>query len=197
MSFGKGERSAHFSTLFVAVGLSSSVVLSTAVARAQSNSPESASAETKQTTVVDAGQTPSAETVSPGPGEAQRKALLGKIMEAKAKGIGITNYLMAFQALDQSVKSGGSSTDILKRVDSLNSSLDEQFKRSAILKVQKPAPPVTASREATSVAGAGKNSEMMKTLQSKYGDKIPADLKDKLGGADPNQLMEMLKNFKK
>jgi hypothetical protein len=195
MSTRERGRPARFSIIFAAVALPSLLALSVASALAQSSGDSHASVG------GDAGQTASSETtVSPGPGEAQRKALLGRIMEAKAKGIGITNYMMAFQALDESAKSGAASADIIKRVDSLNVSLDEQFKRSAVLKVQKLPPPVAASPDTSPLGGKGGggkgNADMMKDLQAKYGDKIPADLKDKLG-SDPSKLMDMLKNLKK
>src|ERR1700733_8454475 len=138
MSTRERGRSARFSIIFAAVALPSCLALTIASALAQTSGDSQAPAG--------AGQAASSETtISPGPGESQRKALLGRIMEAKAKGIGIANYITAFQSLDESVKSGGTSADILKRVDSLNLSLDEQFKRSAILKVQKLPPPVAAS----------------------------------------------------
>jgi hypothetical protein len=196
MSTRERGRPARFSIIFAAVALPSCLALTVASSLAQSSSDAQASAGS------DAGQAASSETtISPGPGESQRKALLGRIMEAKAKGIGITNYMMAFQSLDESVKSGGTSADILKRVDSLNASLDEQFKRSAVLKVQKLPPPVAASPVTAplgALAGGGSkvSGDNLKDLQAKYGDKIPADLKDKLG-SDPSKLMDMLKNLKK
>jgi hypothetical protein len=196
MSTRERGRPARFSIIFAAVVLPSFLVLTVAPALAQTGGDSQASA------AGDAGQAASSETiVSPGPGESQRKALLARIMEAKAKGIGITNYMMAFQALDQSVKSGDASADILKRVDSLNVSLDEQFKRSAVLKVQKLPPPVAASPQTSplgAIAGGGSkgSGDTMKDLQAKYGDKIPPELKDKLG-SDPSKLMDMLKNLKK
>src|SRR6202789_2641240 len=88
-------------------------------------------------------------TVLPGAGEDKRRALLGRIMEAKNQGIGTSTYMMAFDDLEQSAKGGASEESVLKRVSSLNSSLDDQFKRGAILKVQRATPPIAASAPAT------------------------------------------------
>jgi hypothetical protein len=83
--------------------------------------------------------------VSPGPSEDKRKALLGSIAVAKEKGIGITTYVAAFKALDQSVTSGAAEADITEKVASLQSTLDEQFKRSDIMKTEQLGPPVAGS----------------------------------------------------
>ena len=147
--------------------------------------------------------------VVPGPGEDKRRALLGRIMEAKSRGIGTSTYMMAFDALEQSVKSGVVDDAVSKRVDSLNSSLDEQFTRSAILKTQRAAPPVAASGASTplgsgSIFGTGgpgmtpgsntDTAALIQKLQSKYGGQIPDQYKDKipagLGGSNPADLLK-------
>lgn len=156
--------------------------------------------------------------VEPGPAEDKRLALLGRIINAKDKGIGIDAYLSAFSALEQSVKGGESEAVILKRLESLNSSLDDQIKRSVILKTQRPAPPVAASSPPPSAmgrfsGGSGGGSDMLQQLKEKYGGQIPDNLKDKLGGQlpdsikdklpaglgnmSPDQLKELVKQFKK
>ncbi len=150
--------------------------------------------------------------VEAGVAEEQRKALLGRILEAKSRGIGTSTYMMAFDALEQQVKGGDSEANVLKRVSSLNSSLDDQFKRSAQLKVQRPAPPIAASAPAVPFGsggpggGTGGNTDtaaliqklqnkfggQIPDLQNKYGGQIPDGLKDKLGGAggDPSSLLK-------
>lgn len=156
--------------------------------------------------------------VEPGPAEDKRLALLGRIISAKDKGIGIDAYLSAFSALEQSVKGGESEAAILKRLESLNSSLDDQIKRSVILKTQRPAPPVAASSPPPSAMGrfvgaGGGGGDMLQQLKEKYGGQIPDNLKDKLGGQlpdsikdklpaglgnmSPEQLKELVKQFKK
>jgi hypothetical protein len=144
--------------------------------------------------------------VVPGPGEDKRKALLGRIMEAKSRGIGTSTYMMAFEALEESVKSGVANEAVFKRVDSLNSSLDDQFKRSAILKTQRAAPPVAASDPTTPLGAAGAaglsggsagNSDtasLIQKLQAKYGNQIPDNLKDKIPAGMGNNPAELLKN---
>jgi len=84
-------------------------------------------------------------TVSPGPCEDKRKTLLSRIGMAKDKGIGITTYVAAFQAIDRSVASGATEGDVAGKVASLQSTLDEQFKRSDVMKTEQLGPPVKGS----------------------------------------------------
>ncbi len=154
--------------------------------------------------------------VEPGPAEAQRTQLVLRIFSAKAQGIGIDAYLNAFAMLENSIKTGETEANVLKRVDSINSSLNDQIKRSAVLKTQRPAPPVAASGFPAALSGGsggGNTSDLIKRLQEKYGDKIPADLKDKYAGQipdnlkdkipgglnnmDPGQLEDLIKKYKK
>ncbi len=158
--------------------------------------------------------------VEPGPAEARRTALVMRIFNAKSQGIGIDAYLNAFAMLENSVKTGETEANLNKRIDSLNSSLDDQLKRSAVLKTQRPAPPVAASGFPAGGLGsaggssAGGTSDLIRKLQEKYGDQIPANLKDKLGGGqipenlkdkipaglgglDPSQIEDLIKKYKK
>lgn len=158
--------------------------------------------------------------VEPGPAEARRTALVMRIFNAKSQGIGIDAYLNAFAMLENSVKSGETEANLNKRIDSLNSSLDDQLKRSAVLKTQRPAPPVAASGFPAGGLGsaggssAGGTSDLIRKLQEKYGDQIPGNLKDKLGGGqipenlkdkipaglgglDPSQIEDLIKKYKK
>jgi len=155
--------------------------------------------------------------VEPGPGEAQRTQLIMRIFNAKSQGIGIDAYLNAFAMLENSVKTGETEASVLKRVESINSSLSDQLKRSAVLKSQRPAPPVAASGFAAASSGgagsSGGTSDLIRKLQEKYGGQIPADLKEKyggqipdnlkdkipagLGGLDPGQLEDLIKKYKK
>ncbi|CAN5541073.1 hypothetical protein BH11CYA1_BH11CYA1_15100 [soil metagenome] len=158
--------------------------------------------------------------VEPGPAEAKRTALVMRIFNAKAQGIGIDAYLSAFAMLENSVKAGETEANLNKRIDSLNSSLDDQLKRSAVLKTQRPAPPVAASGFPAGGLGSsggsslGGTSDLIRKLQEKYGDQIPANLKDKLGGGqipdslkdkipaglggmDSSQIEELIKKYKK
>jgi hypothetical protein len=141
--------------------------------------------------------------VVPGPGEDKRRALLGRIMEAKSRGIGTSTYMMAFDALEQSVKTGVADDAVFKRVDSLNSSLNDQFKRSAILKTQRAAPPVAASDPTSPLGSAGLSgssagntdtASLIQKLQAKYGNQIPDNLKDKIPAGMGNNPADLLKN---
>jgi hypothetical protein len=147
--------------------------------------------------------------------------LVLRIFNAKAQGIGIDAYLNAFAMLENSVKTGETEANLNKRIDSLNSSLDDQLKRSAVLKTQRPAPPVAASGFPAGGLGGGGNSsaggtsDLIRKLQEKYGDQIPANLKDKLGaggqipdnlkdkipaglgGLDQSQIEDLIKKYKK
>jgi hypothetical protein len=161
--------------------------------------------------------TPS-QLIEAGPAEDKRRNLLIRILSAKEKGIGIDAYLNAFGALEHSVKTGESEAALVKRIDSLNSSLDDQLKRSVILKTQRPAPPVAASSfppssSANSGGGSGGGGDVLQQLKEKYGNQVPDNLKDKLGGQipdsiknqlpsglgnmSPDQLKELVKQFRK
>jgi hypothetical protein len=85
-------------------------------------------------------------TVSPGPCEDKRKTLLSRIGMAKDKGIGITTYVAAFQAIDRSVASGAAEGDVAEKVASLQFTLDEQFKRSEVMKTEQLGPPVAGPK---------------------------------------------------
>jgi hypothetical protein len=168
--------------------------------------------------VPEASSAPAAATdrlVEIGPLEAQRTALVMRIFKAKEQGIGTDAYLNAFAMLENSVKTGETEANLAKRIASLNSSLDDQLKRSALLKIQKPAPPVAASGFPAAGGGpssGGSTSDLIKRLQEKYGGQIPADLKEKYGGQipdslkdklpglgnmDPGQIEELIKKYKK
>lgn len=151
--------------------------------------------------------------VEAGPLEDKRINLLARIVNAKERGIGIDAYLNAFGALEHSVKDGESEANIQKRLDSIGSSLDDQIKRSQILKTQRPAPPVAASGFPPAGSGSGgSGGDMLEKLKSKYGGQIPDNLKEKfgslpdsiknqipagIGNMSPDQLKELAKQFRK
>lgn len=60
--------------------------------------------------------------------------------------MGIAAYVSAFQAIDQSVKSGATEGEITDKVASLKTTLDEQFKRGDVMKTEQLGPPVAGSR---------------------------------------------------
>jgi hypothetical protein len=200
-------------------GLSSHSGSSSAAASVAAEATEGGSDKQKVNTLglgsmVNPLPTPS-QLIEAGPAEDKRRNLLIRILSAKEKGIGIDAYLNAFGALEHSVKTGESEAALVKRIDSLNSSLDDQLKRSAILKTQRPAPPVAASAFPPSSSGSsgGGGGDMLQQLKEKYGNQVPDNLKDKLGGQipdsiknqlpaglgnmSPDQLKELVKQFRK
>jgi len=145
--------------------------------------------------------------------EDKRRALLGRIMEAKNQGIGTSTYMMAFDALEQQAKNGDSEEVVAKRLASLNDALDTQLKTKVILKTQRAAPPVAASSSGGMVPaplggpggppGNTDTAALIQKLQNKFGGQIPAGLQDKIPGGDPSALlknpevMDILKGLKK
>lgn len=162
--------------------------------------------------------------VAPGAMQEARQKLLQRILAAKSQGIGITSYKGAFDYIEEMVKANDSEANIQKRMDSLSSSLEDQFKRSYDLKTQRPAPPIAASSPPPSMMSGGGGipaplaptdggsgmGDIMSKLQAKFGGQIPAGYKDKLppgiqeklGGGDPSQLLndpkirELIKGLK-
>lgn len=156
-----------------------------------------------------------------GPLREKRQNLVQKIQSAKDQGIGIASYMAAFNFIEEMVKSKAAEADIGKRIDSLDNSLEDQFKRSAILKTQRPTPPIAESSPPPSAMMGGGGlpdlggggGDIISKLKSKYGGQIPPNLKDKLPpglqeklsglGGDPSQLLndpnlkDILKGLKK
>lgn len=60
--------------------------------------------------------------------EAERRALLKDIYEGRTKGIGIKNYLIEFQNLEEMVEKGEPTQNIQRTLDSMWDELDEQIK---------------------------------------------------------------------
>lgn len=110
---------------------------------------------------------------SPGILYDERKRLLERIKEAKAEGIGVSGYHGAFASLEQSVKGGEPADRLKSRLDSLHKSLDDQLKRSKLLKTQRPIPP-----QGSQITGSGSPSE-----QGKKGGLDIAKITEKIKGA--------------
>lgn len=64
--------------------------------------------------------------VLPGNLQPERKALLSAILVAKSRGVGISNYMAAFESIERKVKSGASSETLQKDLDRLLSALEAQ-----------------------------------------------------------------------
>ncbi len=135
-----------------------------------------------------------AEKVAPGPFQEKRQLLLSSIKLAKKQNFGVTVYLSELNKVEEQIKQGNSTPQLEARIDSIADGLQDQLKRSQILKTQRP----SGGSPRTSYSGGGgapeagarghKNTDaMINELRQKYGDKIPA-------GLDNNELKEKFLN---
>lgn len=124
-----------------------------------------------------------AEKVGPGPFQEKRQLLLSSIKLAKKQNFGVTVYLSELNRVEEQIKQGNATPQLEARIDSIADGLQDQLKRSQLLKTQRP----TGSSPRTSYSGGGgspdagarghKNTDaMINELRQKYGDKIPAGL---------------------
>lgn len=148
-----------------------------------------------------------ADGVAPGPFEAKRKLLLASIKVAKKQGFGITTYLKEMNNIEQQIKEGNKSPQLEERIDSVADGLQDQLKRSQILKTQRPGPPIHSQASVSGgsggagggnalsgLGGGGNTSDMIQKLRAKYGDKIPANIDPSMLNSDTAK--EFLKRFK-
>lgn len=146
--------------------------------------------------------------VAQGPLAVERQAFHTKIVDLGNKydnGFGVSGYLKAFELLEQNVKNGATDEEVKAELTRLSRGLDDQIKRSKLLKVQKPAPPISASSpppsEIEAAMGAGKKKfsglgvggqqgQLMDTIKDKwFGGEIPESIKSKIpAGFDPSML---------
>ncbi|MBS1956527.1 MAG: hypothetical protein JST89_20230 [Cyanobacteria bacterium SZAS-4] len=135
-----------------------------------------------------------AEKVAPGAFQEKRQLLLSSIKLAKKQNFGVTVYLGELNKVEEQIKQGNATPQLEARIDSIADGLQDQLKRSQILKTQRP----TGGSPRTSYSGAGgtpeaaghghKNTDaIINELRQKYGDKIPA-------GLDNNELKEKFLN---
>jgi hypothetical protein len=71
-------------------------------------------------------------TVAPGPLESERKKLYAEIQEASTRGVGISSYMNAFNAIEESVKAGQSAESVSAQVKKLSGALNAQKPKSTI-----------------------------------------------------------------
>jgi hypothetical protein len=185
-------------------------VLPTTAAPASSVTPTPTSTTAPAAPVAPAAADPNAllyaDTVAPGPFEAKRKLLLASIKVAKKQGFGITSYLKELNNIEQQVKEGNKSPQLEERIDSVAEGLQDQLKRSQILKTQRPGPPIHSQASVSSGSGSagggnalsglggGNTSDMIQKLRAKYGDKIPPNIDPSMLNSDTAK--EFLKRFK-
>lgn len=145
---------------------------------------------------------PVAPEAGPGPLQDQRKALLARISAAQKQGIGTGTYMGEFNRIEEMVKAGQPASAYESRISSLSGNLDEQIKRSQILKTQRPVPPVVRAQQPGKPGGNqhtfGHNSNglagdpLVDKLKQKYGNQIPGGIGalDKLGPEDREKLLQ-------
>ena len=144
-----------------------------------------------------------AQNVAPGPFEAKRKLLLASIKAAKKQGFGITVYLGEFSKIEDQIKEGKGGPQLEDRIDSIADGLQDQLKRSQILKTQRPIGAPAHSQASASGGtsagglgglGSGKSAEILQQLRAKYGDKVPANIDPAMLNSDAAK--ELMKRFK-
>jgi hypothetical protein len=129
-------------------------------------------------------------TVAPGPLEDARKILIARIRQAKGEGIGTGNYMLAFTAIEDSVKAGQTADQLKPRVESLARALHDQLEKSKILKTQRPIPVASPNLPPPpdNAAGGPDLNKLKDALGKGGGNKgdLIEKLKDKFGGSIPN-----------
>ena len=155
------------------------------------------------TTTTSATNSASATETAPGPLLEKRKLVLSKIMAAKKQGTGISGYLAEYNRIEDMVKGSQPTSAYEERLTSLQTGIDEQLKRSQLLKTQRPTAPYTpssssggsqasASHHGNSGAGGGISADTINDLKAKYGNKIPSDISSKIGDMSPEQREKLL-----
>lgn len=128
-------------------------------------------------------------TVAPGPLQEARTILITRIQQAQSEGIGIANYMMAFNAIEDSVKAGQSAEQLRPRVESLARALHDQLEKGKILKTQRPIPgnaSATFAPPPSAVAGGGPDLAKIKAALGNAGGGGP-------GGGNASAIIEKLK----
>ena len=100
---------------------------------------------------------PTDQNIVPGILYEKRVALLKKIDAAKQSGCGVASYIGAFNQLESDVKSGLPEQEVDRRINAISSALDEQKKRSLLLKNQRPAVIPVHPEETKSEQSGGQN----------------------------------------
>jgi hypothetical protein len=141
-----------------------------------------------------------------GPLLEKRKLVLSRIQAAKKQGTGISGYMAEYARIEQMVKNGEPEANYADRLSSLQNGVDEQLKRSQMLKTQRPTySGISASSSSSSSvsssasSGGGRGSGggplggmSLDQIKAKYGDKVPPDIADKLSSMSPEKKKELL-----
>lgn len=121
-----------------------------------------------------------------GPLFERRSALKERIERAESDGIGVKNYLSALKYVESMIKSGQPESAIVPRLISIERGLDEQYKRSRILKIQKLPPPIAASSPPPSASYSGP----VKSNSSSSSGNLDSMLKN----GNRREILEKIKN---
>ncbi len=156
-------------------------------------------------------------SVVEGPLQEQRQQLYNQIQAAKASGIGIKNYMMAFDYVEGMAKRNESEDAIKKRMVPIISALANQLKTKEYLKTK---PPISAGSDQPLLApgqnlpenlrmfgglGGNQTQDLIRRVLEKQGtggglpaglpDGLPKDLQNGIpAGIDPNMIKEKLKD---
>ncbi len=95
-----------------------------------------------------------ARAIEAGPLKDMREKLWGQISEAKKRGVGVANYMTAFDSMEEEVKAGADEAKVKQKLMSIAHSLHGQMRSSIQLKQQALYTQVTA-KDAGSPGGGG------------------------------------------
>jgi len=176
----------------------------------QTNVDTTQSTQSTQTTQTTSDMPPEPEIiVRDGPLNKERSDLLRSIYKAKECGIGIVSYMKAFEYIEDMAAKSQPDDAIQKRIDSLQSGLDEQLKRSEQMKKEAAANATPAGPGSSHKLAPGNLLADPQAIPSSFttmgggaggqsGELLDMIVKDKLGGKLPSQMtrQELQKKMK-
>jgi hypothetical protein len=119
-----------------------------------STSSAPAAGSTGATTATTSTSTTSTSANSTDPAQGplldKRKLVLSKIQAAKKQGTGISGYMAEYERIEGMVKNGEPEANYADRLASLQNGIDDQLKRSQLLKTQRPTYVGTSSSSSSS-----------------------------------------------
>ena len=180
------------------------------------SSAPAAGATSASTTSSGSTSTMSTSTNSTDPAQGplldKRKLVLSKIQAAKKQGTGISGYMAEYERIEGMVKNGEPEANYADRLASLQNGIDDQLKRSQLLKTQRPTYVGTSSSSSSSSSGSSSSGGggsgggghgghggggpmggmSIEQLKAKYGDKVPPDIAEKLSSMSPETRQKLL-----
>jgi len=117
-------------------------------------------------------------TVTPGVLQEERTSLLQKIDDAKQSGCGVAGYMNAFVQLEAGVKSGMAEAELRGKIKAISDALEEQKKRSQLLKSRPMAIPYQPRESTRGPEAAHSAASTEKTIDYKpYIGQVERELK--------------------